>query len=80
MALDRQALRDFLATKTRADFSTVGDDDDLFSSGVVDSFAMVDLLVFLEGHTGKSLGLGDVDLDDLDSVNRILNFAAAQTG
>lgn len=78
MALDRQELRDFLATKTRADFSKVGDDDDLFSSGTVDSFAMVDLLVFLEKHTGKSLGLGDVDLEDLDSVERIMSFVAAQ--
>ncbi|MCA9656597.1 MAG: hypothetical protein KC501_42225 [Myxococcales bacterium] len=79
MALNRQELRDYLATKTRADFSKVGDDDELFSTGTIDSFAVVDLLTFLEKHTGKSHGLGDVDLDELDSVSRILAFVDAQS-
>jgi len=78
MALTRDALREYLATKTREDLSTVSDDAELFSTGLVDSFAMVDLLVFLEKHTGTRLGPEDIDLDNLDSVTRILAFAASQ--
>lgn len=78
MALTREALREYLATKTRDDLSTVSDDAELFSTGLVDSFAMVDLLVFLEKHTGTRLGPEDIDLDNLDSVTRILAFAASQ--
>lgn len=79
MALTRQQLRDFLATKTRADLSKVGDDDELFSSGVIDSFAMVDLLTFLEKYTKTRLGFEDIDMDNVDSVSGILRFAASKT-
>ncbi|MEX1363976.1 MAG: phosphopantetheine-binding protein [Nannocystaceae bacterium] len=79
MALTRQELRDFLATKTRADLSKVGDDDELFSSGVIDSFAMVDLLTFLEKYTKTRLGFEDIDMDNVDSVSGILRFAASKT-
>ncbi len=78
MALTRDALREYLSTKTRADLTTVADEDPLFSSGIVDSFAMVDLLVFLEKHTGRRMGGEDIDLDNLDSVRRILDFAARE--
>ncbi|MEM7151472.1 MAG: phosphopantetheine-binding protein [Myxococcota bacterium] len=78
MTLTREVLREFLATKTRANFDNVGDDDELFSTGLIDSFAMVELLGFLEQHTGSRLGPEDIDIDNLDSVNRILAFGAAQ--
>lgn len=79
MALTRQALREYLATKTRANLEKVGDDDELFSNGLIDSFAMVDLLTFLAEHTGSRLGPEDIDLDNLDSVGRILKFVEART-
>lgn len=78
MTLNREVLREWLASKTRVNFDTVGDDDELFSSGIIDSFAMVELLSFLEKHTGSRLGPEDIDIDNLDSVNRILAFGAAQ--
>ncbi len=77
MALTRESLREYLSTKTRRDLSKVDDDAELFSSGLIDSFAMVDLLVFLEKSAGTKLGPEDINLDNLDSVNRILGFAAA---
>jgi len=62
----------------RVDLSDVADDTALFSSGLVDSFAMVDLLVYLEQETGKKMNPEDISLDNLDSLSRILQFAAAQ--
>ena len=56
MALTRDALVQYLEEKARVDLSGVEDDAELFSSGMIDSFAMVDLLVFLEKHTGTKMG------------------------
>jgi len=78
MALTRDALVKYLEDKARVDLSDVKDDTELFSSGTIDSFAMVDLLVFLEKHTGTKMGPEDITLDNLDSVGRILAFAAEQ--
>ncbi len=80
MALTRDGLISYLEEKARVDLSSVDDETELFSSGMVDSFAMVDLLVFLEKHTGTKMGPEDITLENLDSVGRILAFAQTQTG
>ena len=54
------------------------DDTELFSTGTIDSFAMVELLVFLEGQIGSKLGPEDISLDNFDTLGRILAFAAAR--
>lgn len=50
----------------------------LFSSNLLDSFSMVDLIMFLEKETGVRLSPADVNLDNLDSIDRILDFLAKQ--
>ncbi len=72
--LTRKALLDYLEQHSREDLADVKDDTELFSSGIIDSFAMVELLMFLEKFTGSKLGPEDIDLDNLDSVSRILKF------
>lgn len=78
MPLSRDALIEYLQGHLRIDLRDVGDDTELFSSGRIDSFAMVDLLVFLEKHTGARLGPEDIDVENFDSIRRILAFAAAR--
>lgn len=79
MSLTRESLISYLQGHARGDLSQVGDDDELFSTGTIDSFAMVELLVFLEGQTGTKLGPEDISLDNFDSVSRILAFAKARS-
>ncbi len=74
MALTKQELLEYLSTHARDDLSEVTEDTELFSSGLIDSFAMVDLLLFLEKHTGGRLGPEDVDLDNFDTIGRIIKF------
>jgi acyl carrier protein len=50
----------------------------LFSSNMLDSFSMVDLIMFLEKSTGMRLNPADVTLDNLDSIERILDFVSKQ--
>lgn len=79
MAIQRQALVSFLNSKTRADLSSIGDDTALFSTGMVDSFTMVDLLMWLQQQIGTQLGPEDISVENFDSVGRILAFAAARS-
>ena len=78
MAFSRDDLVKFLSTKTRADLSSVEDSTELFSTGLVDSFAMVDLLFFLEKYLPGKVGPDDVSIDNLDTIERILKFVASR--
>ncbi len=78
MAVEREKLLEFLRSKTRADLSNVQDDTELFSTGLVDSFAMIDLLFWLEQQTGARMGPEDVSIDNLDTIARILAFTTSR--
>ena len=81
MALTRESLIDYLHTKQGIDPSQIeSDDTELFSSGLLDSFSMVDLIMFIETEGGFKLNPTDVNLENLDSVGRILAFAQEQAG
>ena len=51
----------------------------LFSSGIVDSFALVTMMMFVEERAGIRISPTDVNLDNFDSINRILAFAQRQS-
>ncbi|MGR3661217.1 MAG: acyl carrier protein [Paracoccaceae bacterium] len=46
----------------------------LFSSGIIDSFALVTLMSFIESTAEFRIGPADVNLDNFDSVERICAF------
>lgn len=66
-----QKIRDFLATEF-AVTQTITDDAPLFSSGLLDSFSMVELLAFVEELAGRRVRVVDVNLDNLDTIDRIV--------
>jgi acyl carrier protein len=74
MEITRDALLTYLREKLKIDTSKIEDDSALFSSGLTDSFSMVDLILFLEKTGGFKMNPLDVNLDNLDSVERILAF------
>ena len=78
MALTKSDLLEHLADHARDDLSEVTEDPELFSTGLIDSFAMIDLLLFLEKHTGSKLGPEDMDVDNLDTIGRILKFVESR--
>lgn len=62
------------------DTLSIGDADsesELFSSGVLDSVSMVNLLAFIEETTGMAIHAEDVTLENFDTPARILRFAEA---
>jgi acyl carrier protein len=78
MALTKSDLLEHLADHARDDLSEVTEDTELFSTGLIDSFAMIDLLLFLEKHTGAKLGPEDMRVDNLDTIGQILKFVESR--
>lgn len=81
MALDSPSLLEFLRSDLDLDADEPVDDETLlFSSGLLDSFSMVTLVGFVEKEAGIRLAPGDVHLNNLDSVGRILRFVEKKKG
>lgn len=78
MSLTKQSLLEYLKDKMGLDTDSVEEETPLFSSGLLDSFSMVDLLMFVEKACGQRISPTEVSLDNLDSVSRILQFAEAK--
>jgi acyl carrier protein len=68
-------LRTFLQEELSID-APFTDDDLLFTSGLLDSVAMMNLITFLEEKTGADVRPADVTLDNFDSLTRIATYAA----
>ena len=77
MALNRENLRRYLHEKQGLEPEDFEDDTMLFSSGLIDSFSMVDLIMFIEDTAGFRVHPADVTLDNFDSIDRILAFVEA---
>jgi acyl carrier protein len=78
MALDRENLRRYLHEQQGLEYEEFDDDTLLFSSGLIDSFSMVNLILFIEDTTGVRVHPADVTLDNFDSIDRILAFVGTR--
>ncbi len=76
--LDAQKLTDHLVAKFGLAPGSFDPATPLFSSSLLDSFSMVDLIMFIEKSAGIRLNPADVTLDHLDSIERILSFVNEQ--
>ena len=80
MSLTAEAIMEHLRDSSGVAIDGLTPDTLLFSSGLVDSFAMVDLVMFIETRCGSKMKPNDVNLDNLDSVGRILKYASKLAG
>jgi acyl carrier protein len=80
MTLSTQRLLTFVADTLGVDTAGVDENTPLFSSGMIDSASMVDLIVFVEAEGHVKFGPDDISLDHLDSIGKILRFVAANQG
>jgi len=78
MAITHDALMNYLRESVRIDTSKIGPETLLFSSGLIDSFSMVELVLFIEMSCGIKMKPSEVNLDNIDSIERIIAFAAAR--
>lgn len=71
MSETEQRLCDYLASHFGVDTSAIDSETPLISSGLIDSFGMVELLLEIESMSGQKVDPGDVTLENLDSISRM---------
>ena len=69
-------IRDFMRANLIAfdDDLTLGDDDNIFESGFVDSSVAMQLVIFVEEAFNIQVTDDDLDLVNFSSINRIVEF------
>ena len=74
MALNRESLIQYMHERFGVDPADVTDATPLFSSSLLDSFSIVEMMMFIETEAGIRMDAWDVTLDNLDSIERILAY------
>jgi acyl carrier protein len=79
-ASEKQQIRDFIdqALASQADRGAYADDEALFSSGRLDSFTMMNLVMYLEQTFGIDFSSTGFDIDLVDSIVAIESLVDAQ--
>lgn len=67
----KEAVRDLLKNSLRLDTSKLGDADPLFSSGLIDSFALLELITVLESTFSIRIDAEKATIENLDSIDGI---------
>ena len=78
MTLTEKELLDFVRSLLLAD-EHVDADTELFSSALLDSIAMMNLIAYIEERTGVQVAAHEVTLENFDSTARILAYLAKQS-
>lgn len=78
----KQKLREYLkkAVERLGGNGGLGDDDSLFISGLLDSFSMMNLVMYLETAFGLDFSDFEFDVHLVDSVNQIETLVDSNLG
>jgi len=74
--INKQDVRQFLMETWDLDASEFSDDGSLFSSGLLDSLSIVQLIAFIESELETSLPVAQLSLDEFDTVDAIVELAS----
>ncbi len=80
MPISRDSLLKYLQNDLAMPVDSVDDNTALFSDGFLDSFSVGDLLMFLEENGGFAVEPEEVIVENIDSINRILNYVERKCG
>lgn len=75
--LGTETIRALIADQFGLDPAELADDTVMFSSGLLDSFHLVELISVLEKTSGRRIKPGEINLENLDSPQRIAGFLAS---
>jgi acyl carrier protein len=74
----KETVRQFIFSAIR--LPELGDDDNLFESGIVNSLFAVQLITFVEKTFGIEVESEDLDIENFKSLNATANFVARKNG
>ncbi len=78
MAFSKESLLEFFENELDLDLDEIQDDTPIISTSLIDSFNMVEMIAFIEKEAGIKIGATEVNLDNLDSVGKILAFVESK--
>jgi acyl carrier protein len=71
----RDKLRSFICEKTWVEQDELEDDAPLFSSGIIGSLDLLDLVVLVESELNTKVTPGQLSLANFDSINKTIGFS-----
>jgi acyl carrier protein len=74
MAVTKEGLLELFQTEMAIDTSDIEERTELFSSSIIDSFSLVTLITYIEREAQMRVDPLDVNLDNLDTIERILRY------
>jgi acyl carrier protein len=75
--LPPEKIRALLETTFGLQSGELGDDTALFSSGLLDSFHLVEMISVLEKASGRKIKPGEINLENLDTPGSIAGFLSS---
>ena len=79
MAFNREEMLAYFSENFGLEVDDIDDETLLFTDGYLDSFSIVEVVVYLETQAGITVNPSEVSLDNLDTVARIVSFVDAKT-
>jgi len=80
MEIDLQPLKEYLLQNIITSVDSIDDDEPLFSSGLVDSFGMLDLLFFISEEYGISIEHFEITDNGVDTLTELGNLIEEKKG
>jgi len=74
----KETVKDFILSSIA--IPQLGDDDDLFESGIVNSLFAVQLMTFIEKTFAIDMGVDDLDIENFKSLNATTAFVLKKNG
>ncbi len=76
-SLSAEEIAAYVIETSMSGVESIESDTALFSSGIIDSMGVIQLVEFIETHTGKKVKPTEITLENFDSVDNIMNFLAS---
>jgi len=74
----KEVIRGFIANSVNID--ALGDDENLFESGIVNSLFAMQLMTFIERKFGIEVGMDDLEIENFKSVSSTAAFVLKKLG
>lgn len=78
----RERLKGFIQNELmsgRGD-GTIGDEDELLASGIIDSLGAFSIVFFIEEAFGVDVPAGDVTVENFSTITRIADYISGRRG
>ncbi len=74
MNIDKGTITRFLCDNFNLSESDFDERTELFATGILDSFSMLDLVSYIEEGAGIKFGILDMNLENLSTIEHILAY------